>query len=90
MVTRQGDDVRGDQVVRGPVRSSRDETKASFQATELWVFVASVVAVLLATQQLDNMDGWDGWRLVTALAIGYMVSRGLAKAGSSHRDGDNY
>jgi hypothetical protein len=69
-----------------PVRSELDETKASFQSTELWVCVAAVIGVLAATAQLDNMDAWDGWRLVTALAIGYMLSRGLAKAGSSHRD----
>jgi hypothetical protein len=65
-----------------------DETKASFLTTEFWAFVAAVAGVLAATQQLDVMNAWDGWRLVTALAIGYMVSRGLAKAGSHHRDGD--
>lgn len=86
MVARDAGHAPADQVVRAPVRSDLDETKASFQTTELWVFVAAVAAVLVATQQLDNMDGWDGWRLVTALAIGYMVSRGLAKAGSRHRD----
>ena len=86
MVARDAGHAPADQVVRVPVRSELDETKASFQTTELWVFVAAVAAVLVATQRLDNMDGWDGWRLVTALAIGYMVSRGLANAGSRHRD----
>jgi hypothetical protein len=70
------------------VQNSFDETKASLKTTELWIFVAAVAGVLVATQQLDNMDGWDGWRLVTALAIGYMLSRGLAKAGSRHSTDD--
>ena len=86
MVAGHAGDVRPDRAVRVPVRSELDETKASFQTTEFCIFVAAVIGVLVATQQLDNMDGWDGWRLVTALAIGYMVSRGLAKAGSRHRD----
>jgi hypothetical protein len=86
MVARDAGEARNEYMARVPVRTELDETKASFQTTELWVFVAAVVGVLAATQQLDNMDGWDGWRLVTALVIGYMVSRGLAKAGSRHRD----
>jgi hypothetical protein len=52
------------------------------------VFVAAVAGLLIATQQLDNMDAWDGWRLVTALVVGYMLSRGLAKAGSRCPDSD--
>ena len=72
-----------------PIIRVADETKPSVKSTELYAFVAAVVGVLIATQQLDNMDGWDGWRLVTALTIGYMVSRGLAKAGSHHAGGDD-
>jgi hypothetical protein len=86
MVSRNAGDPQPDRIMRVPARTELDETKASFQTTELWVFVAAVVGVLVATQQLDNMDGWDGWRLVTILATGYLVSRGLAKAGSRHRD----
>ncbi len=75
-----------DRAVRVPVRSELDATKASFQTTELWIFVVAAVGVWLTTQRLDNVEAGDGLRLITALAIGYMVSRGLAKAGSRHRD----
>jgi hypothetical protein len=34
------------------------------------------------------MTGQEGWTLVAAVAIGYMISRGLAKAGSGHRNAD--
>lgn len=88
METRTPADVRETRVTRPPVpiRSEFDETKSAFQSTEMWVFVAAVIGVLVATERLDEMVGWDGWRLVTALAIGYMLSRGLAKAGNAHRD----
>jgi hypothetical protein len=41
----------------------------------------------VAAQQADNIDAPRAWTLVAAVA-GYMVSRGLAKSGSDHRDRD--
>ena len=70
-------------------RTSLDETKASFLTTEFWAMVGVIVAILIATRQLDSMTGEEGWTLVSAVAIGYMISRGLAKAGNAHRD-ENY
>jgi hypothetical protein len=67
---------------------TRDETKASFMTTELYAFVASVAAILIASAQADNFDAPRAWTLVAAVTVGYMVSRGLAKSGSNHRDRD--
>jgi hypothetical protein len=58
------------------------ETKHSTKTTELYVLVAAVVGVLIAASQADTLDARGAWQLVTALAIGYMISRGLAKSGS--------
>ena len=64
------------------------ETKPSFKTTELIVYVLSVLGVLIASWVVDvNDDGqrfsaYQGWFLVTLLTIGYLISRGLAKAGS--------
>jgi hypothetical protein len=64
------------------------ETKPSFKTTELIVYVLSVLGVLIASWVVDvNEDGqrfsaYQGWFLVTLLTIGYLISRGLAKAGS--------
>ena len=69
-------------------RVTRDETKPSFMTTELYAFVASVAAILIAAAQADNFDAPRAWTLVAAVTIGYMVSRGLAKSGSAHRDRD--
>ena len=67
------------------------ETKSAFKTTELIVFVLSVLGVLIAAAVTDNGDDGQGfgassaWLYVTLLSIGYMISRGLAKAGSHRR-----
>jgi hypothetical protein len=73
-----------------PAVTRRDETKKSFLTTEFWAMVGVIAAVLIAAAQADNFDAPRAWTLVAAVAIGYMVSRGLAKAGSDHlgQDGD--
>ena len=68
---------------------TREETKASFLTTEFWAMIGVIAAVLVAAQQADNFDAPRAWTLVAAVAIGYMVSRGLAKSGSDHRDRDD-
>ena len=78
MATMRGDagevDVRrGDRQVQR--RTTLDETKGSFMTTEFWAMVGVIVAILIATQRLDQMTGEEGWTLVSAVAIGYMVSR---------------
>jgi hypothetical protein len=63
-----------------------DETKPSFKTTELIVMAAAVAGVLVASTMDDSLNTLWAWILVSALAIGYMLSRGLAKSGSQHRD----
>lgn len=60
------------------------ETKASFKTSELAVYVLAVIGVLIASAITDASDfgTQEAWFYVTLLTIGYMVSRGLAKAGS--------
>jgi hypothetical protein len=67
---------------------TREETKASFLTTEFWAMLGVIAAILVAAQQADNFDAPRAWTLVAAVAIGYMVSRGLAKSGSDYRDRD--
>jgi hypothetical protein len=69
-------------------RVTRDETKPSFLTTEFYAMIGSIAAILVAAAQADNFDAPLAWTLVAAVAIGYMVSRGLAKSGSAHRDRD--
>jgi hypothetical protein len=72
-------------------RQTISETKSAFKTTELIVYILSVVGVLVASAVVDNADDGQGfnayqaWFLVTLLTIGYVISRGLAKAGSRGR-----
>ena len=75
--------------VSRPAVTQREETKVSFLTTEFWAMVGVIAAVLVAANQADNFDAPRAWTLVAAVAIGYMVSRGLAKSGSTHRDRDD-
>ena len=88
MATREMSDGRAGVTSARTSRVTRDETKPSFLTTEFYAFLASVAAVLIAAAQADNFDAPRAWTLVAALAVGYMVSRGLAKSGSAHRDRD--
>lgn len=59
------------------------ETKSAYKTTELIVYVLAVAGVLIASMIVDASFGADpAWRYVTYLTVGYMISRGLAKAGS--------
>ena len=71
-----------------PRVTRREETKASFLTTEPWVMIGVIAAILVAAQVADNFEAPRAWTLVAAVAIGYMVSRGLAKSGSDYRDRD--
>jgi hypothetical protein len=73
------------------VRSRGEETKPSFKTSELVVYVLAVIGVLIASNVVGdgaNNNGADyftadkAWWYITLLTVGYLVSRGLAKAGS--------
>ena len=80
------------------IRASRPsrlstETKHALKTTEFWAYLASVAGVLIASWIVtsgnggaDNGDAFNAsraWLIVAILSVGYMVSRGLAKSGSS-------
>ena len=70
-----------------PVRRLATETKASFKTTEFIAFVVVLVGILIAAAVVDEADAGglgakQAWLYVTILTVGYMISRGLAKAGS--------
>ena len=67
-------------------RTTPTETKPSFLTTEFYAMIAGIVGVLVAAQQADNLDAPLAWTLAAAIAVGYILSRGIAKAGSAYRD----
>ncbi|MEA2135834.1 MAG: hypothetical protein QOC68_3743 [Solirubrobacteraceae bacterium] len=69
------------------VRRLATETKASFKTTEFFAYLAVLAGILIAAAMVDEGDAGSfgakqAWLYVTILTVGYMVSRGLAKAGS--------
>jgi hypothetical protein len=75
------------------------ETKHSSKTTEFYAYVIATVGVLLAGLLTkagdghdDRLNAHDTWLIVGILTVGYMISRGLAKAGSRDpywADGDD-
>jgi len=61
-----------------------DESKWALLTTEFWAMVLVIVAILIATAVSDSLNDTRGWLFVTIIATGYIVSRGLAKAGVGH------
>ena len=67
------------------------ETKHAFKTTEFWAMVGIIVGILLASWFVEDGLGGDAdafpavraWLYVSIVAAAYIVSRGLAKAGSS-------
>ncbi len=74
-----------------PRVSSRgqDETKLSLKTTEFWAMGGVIGAILIAAAVSDSLGDVRAWTLVTIVAAAYIVSRGLAKAGSSYSGGDD-
>ena len=64
------------------------ETKSAPKTTELVAYVAAVIGVLVASAFVDASDfgSQEAWFYITLLTVGYMISRGLAKAGSYEKE----
>jgi hypothetical protein len=76
---------------RATVRRST-ETKTSFKTTEFFAYIGVLVAILIAgavtkpgSNGNDVVRASHVWLYATILSVEYVVSRGLAKAGSRER-----
>jgi hypothetical protein len=76
---------------RGLVRRIATETKQAFKTTEFWAMATVIVAILVSAAAIKGGDssGTDefiarqAWLYVAIVTGAYLVSRGLAKSGSS-------
>lgn len=93
----QPEPVMGDpRVPRGPGAPRLawpNETKPSFRTSELLAYLATLAGIIITCIALDGGDGEpdpfnanDALKYITWLTIGYMIARGLAKAGRRHYD----
>jgi hypothetical protein len=75
--------------IGGVARRLTTETKHALKTTEFYAYVVTFVMILIAGNSIESAEGGpdrfaadDVWLYITVLTVGYMVSRGLAKAGS--------
>jgi hypothetical protein len=74
---------------QAPRQPASTETKASFKTTELFVYIGLLAAIFVAgavtkagSNHGDVFPATRVWLYATILTVGYLISRGLAKAGS--------
>ena len=68
---------------------TQDESKHALKTTEFFAMVGVIGAILIATAVSDSLNDVRAWTLVAAVAIGYMISRGLAKSGTKYAGGED-
>jgi hypothetical protein len=69
------------------------ETKPFFLTSEFLTLLVTIAALGIAMAVSDVFDGNRGWTLVTGVAAAYILSRGIAKAGTrdpNPREEDRY
>ena len=84
MATTDTVEARRRSVSPSPTRATHDETKNALKTTEFFAMVGIIAAILIASAVSDTFGDRRAWTLVAAVAIGYMISRGLAKSGTKY------
>jgi hypothetical protein len=72
----------------GPRDSGPSETKPFFLTSEFFLAFVAWLALLITSVSTDSVDAWAFSLLSIAIATGYMVSRGFAKANTPSRGWD--
>lgn len=63
------------------------ETKPFFLTSEFVGSVLAIAGIALTAVSSDAFGAWRAWILITAITVGYVISRGIAKAATrSHAD----
>lgn len=63
------------------------ETKPFFLTSEFVGAVLAIAGIAITAASSDSFGAWRAWILITAVTVGYLVSRGIAKSGTrSHAD----
>lgn len=63
------------------------ETKPFFLTSEFVASVLAIAGIAITAAASDAFGAWRAWILITAVTVGYLISRGIAKSGTrSHSD----
>jgi hypothetical protein len=72
------------------------ETKPFYMTSEFLVWFVCVLGVVIAGAVVGNGDHGDTlrantvWILITVISFGYIISRGISKAGTKYRNDDHH
>ena len=69
------------------------EARRGFTTTEFWLTIVGVIALVIMAYNSDQLGVRYGMAMATAVLLGYILSRGFAKAGSDEvqrRDSDDF
>lgn len=82
MATDTGTTRRGVRIDRTDRRRDAIETKPFFMTSEFLLLVLMTVSLFIASAVVDDVDSRLAWILGVSLVGAYIISRGIAKAGS--------
>jgi hypothetical protein len=71
-----------------PRRQFPIETKPFFLTSEFVGAVLAIVGIAITAAASDAFGAWRAWILITAVLVGYMVARGIAKSGTRSHSSD--
>ena len=77
-----GSGMRQPQPLFDPSPKRGSETKPFFLTSEFLTTAGVIAALAIAMSQLDSFNADRGWLLITAIAAAFVLSRGIAKAGT--------
>ena len=78
----------GQQWEMRPRRIYPIETKPFFLTSEFVGAVLAIAGMAITAASSDAFGAWRAWILITAVIVGYMVSRGIAKSGTRSHAAD--
>jgi hypothetical protein len=73
-------DTRGGR--RGMLFSGETEARPGIMTSEMWLTVLAAAVVVIAGYVSDTFDNDVAWALFAGIVAAYVLSRGIAKAGS--------
>ena len=71
-----------------PRREYPIETKPFFLTSEFVGSVLAIAGIAITAAASDAFGAWRAWLLITAIVVGYMLSRGIAKSGTRSHSSD--
>ena len=84
-VPQNGRETAGARPRRGGLVAGDTEARPGIITTEFWLTLATSVIIVIAGYVDEGFTVGRAWTLATVILAAYILSRGIAKAGSSER-----